>query len=96
MKTVKDREYSFNHFKDRLKERYDLDISREEYEKMCSDIKTFTPISTEKQKRDTQKIYFTALESAEHKQLLMKVVWSEKRQCLTTVLPKESCYYDRV
>ena len=37
MKTKKNKEYSFNHFKERLKERYDLDINEEEYKKMMEE-----------------------------------------------------------
>lgn len=95
MKTIKDKEYSFNHFKNNLKTRYDLDITRDAYDKLCSQVSEhFTPISTEKQKRDTQRIYLVSFDLPDNKQLLAKLVWSEKRQCLTTVLPKESCYYD--
>ena len=85
MKTKKDKEYSFNHFKDRLKERFILDITKEEYNKLCFDVKEkFKTISIEEQKKDTQIIYI-----GEWKNIQLKVVWSENRQCLTTVLPRK-------
>jgi len=86
MKTKKDRSYSFNHFKDRLLERYDLDITMDEYNGICSMMdlyKTFPPISTEHQKNDTQLVYDIIF-----KEEMIRVVFSEARNLLTTVLPK--------
>lgn len=34
MKTVKDKEYSFRHVKERMLERYDIEIDMEDYEEM--------------------------------------------------------------
>jgi len=83
MKTIKNKEYSFNHFKQRMKERHDLDMSREEYKVLCSLVKHKKPIRIEDQKNDTQRTYEVNFCSVR-----MKVVWSGKRQCLTTVLPR--------
>ena len=86
MKTIKDKEYSFNHFKERLKERHNLDITENHYDDLCSMMelyKTFPPISVEKQKNDTQMVYEIVF-----KETMIKVVWSETRNLLTTVLPK--------
>jgi len=86
MKTIKDKEYSFNHFKERLMERYNLDITPDYYDDLCAMMnlyKTFPPISIEKQKNDTQMVYDIVF-----KDQLITVVWSETRNLLTTVLPK--------
>ena len=91
MKTIKNKEYSFNHYKQRLNERYNLNITKKEYNKRCSMVKkTFKLISIEKQKKDIQTIYI-----GEWKNISIKVVWSDYRKCLTTVLPKEE-KYDRI
>lgn len=37
MKTKKDKTYSYNHTRQRLQERYGLELSREEYDKWCRD-----------------------------------------------------------
>ncbi len=84
MKTIKDKEYSFNHFKKRLMERYKLDITIDHYDGLCSMMelyKTFPPISIEKQKDDIQMVYIIVF-----KEEMIKVVWSETRNLLTTVL----------
>ncbi len=36
MKTTKDKKYSFNHTKDRLKERFDLLLTWSDYETLCN------------------------------------------------------------
>jgi hypothetical protein len=84
MKTKKDRTYSFNHFKKRLKERYNLDITMDEYDQFCNIIisgKKFL-INTERQKNDIQTIYDIPAAG-----ILIRVVWSQGKQLLTTVLP---------
>jgi len=83
MKTIKDKEYSFNHFKKRLKERFNHDVTRSEYDFLCSIINGCYLVSTEVQKNDTQRIYDVGFQG-----ILIRVVWSETRQCVTTVLPK--------
>lgn len=83
MKTKKDKEYSFNHFKERLKERYDLDVTEEEYNILGLVSLLDIPITTEKQKNDTQKVYDILF-----KKKMIRVVFSEARNLLTTVLPK--------
>ena len=52
MKTIKDRNYSFNHTKKRLKERYNLDITMNEYDALCG-IKVLKSINKEYLKNDT-------------------------------------------
>ena len=84
MKTKKDRIYSFNHFKERLKERYDLDINEDEYDQFCNVIisgKKFL-INTERQKKDIQETYDIPVGG-----ILIRVVWSRGKQLLTTALP---------
>jgi hypothetical protein len=82
MKTKKDRTYSFNHFKERLKERYGLDINEKEYNILCLVNTLDIPISTEHQKNDTQKVYDVIF-----KEKIIRVVYSEAKQIVTTVLP---------
>jgi len=83
MKTVKDREYSLYHFTQRMKERYKFNITRDDYDILCSMVAKKEPINIEVQKNDTQETYDLFFYST-----YMKVVWSKSRQCLTTVLPK--------
>lgn len=88
MKTIKDRNYSFNHTKLRLKERYYIDdLTIEQYDHMCEKIlkkRNVIMVEEEYQANDTQTIY--DLEFVHHGPI--RVVWSEKRQCITTVLKR--------
>lgn len=84
MKTKKGKDYSFNHFKERLKKRYNLDITMDEYDQFCNLIissKKFL-INTERQKNDIQEIYDIPMG-----RMLIRVVWSRGKQLLTTALP---------
>lgn len=83
MKTKKDKNYSFNHFQERLKERYDLEITESEYNVLCLVNTLDIPISTEYQKNDIQKVYDVIF-----KEKMIRVVYSEARNLVTTVLPK--------
>jgi len=48
MKTIKDRNYSFNHVKKRLEERYNLDINIKDYDNLNWRVSSDKyPISTE-------------------------------------------------
>lgn len=85
MKTVKDREYSFNHTKKRLKERYNIEITMKDYDYLCTKVKNNDDIilvMTEAQGDDTQHTYDLQFEYRG----IIRVVWSETRQCVTTVL----------
>jgi len=88
MKTKKDIEYSFNHTKDRLLERYDLKITRAFYDGMCNDIKEKSPVVTvvnvETQKDDVQIIVDIKYKFIE----TLRVVWSENRQYITTAIKR--------
>jgi len=90
MKTIKDLEYSFNHTKDRILERYDIKITRAFYDNMCLDMKKLSSpcvkiISAEPQKDDIQiiaDIHYKFMES-------IRVVWSSKRRCITTAIKRK-------
>ena len=88
MKTIKDRNYSFNHTKQRLQERYDIDdLTMKQYDHMCDKIlqrRNAIMVEEEYQDGDTQIIY--DLEFVHRDPI--RVVWSEKRQCITTVLAR--------
>jgi hypothetical protein len=81
MKTIRNDGYSFAHTKQRLKERYDLDITRAEYEALCVVVAGLTGF-WEKTDGDDQKIT-----KATFKNRLVTFVWSQHRYCITTVLP---------
>ena len=85
MKTVKDRNYSFEHTKLRILQRYNIQITQDHYDYFCHMIKNnigVTLISEEEQKGDIQKIY-DLKHDIDPK---IRVVWSEVRQCITTAL----------
>ena len=85
MKTVKDINYSFHHTRDRLKERYDIDITREQYYELCAmaqDPKKRKLVAVDYQD-DVQYTYDLLFPYREN----IRVVWSKKRQCITTALP---------
>ena len=87
-KTIKDIDYSFKHTKQRLKERYNVDITRGYYDTFCDNIKNnkgVTLVMEEKQKNDTQYIYDLHFQHRSE----IRVVWSEKRQCITTALERK-------
>ena len=88
MKTKKDIEYSFNHTKLRLQERYGIDdLTVEQYNHMCKKIiqkRNAIKIETEYQDNDIQIIYDVEFVFIDP----IRVVWSEKRQCITTVLKR--------
>jgi len=86
MKTIKDTNYSFEHTKLRMKERYAMSITRDEYDLLCKKVRTKNDvrlIKEEKQDGDIQYVYdlqFTYKGK-------IRVVWSKERNCITTVLP---------
>jgi len=86
MKTVKDKEYSFNHTKERLSERYNLSLSKKEYETLCSLISKKTLLVKE---NDIQEIHLILWKNKR-----IKAVYNQEKQCITTVLPGEDfCFY---
>lgn len=86
MKTIKNKEYSFNHTKERLLERFGLSLNKEEYKTLCSLINKKTLIVKEDDKQEIHLI------SWRNKQI--KAVFNLEKQCITTVLPdKDFCFY---
>lgn len=86
MKTVKDREYSFNHTKERLSERFDLSLTRKEYKTLCSLINKKTLLVKEDDKQEIHLISW--------KNKKIKAVFNLDKQYITTVLPdKDFCFY---
>jgi len=87
MKTVKDYDYSYEHFKKRLKERYDTDITREDYDYLNSDVKQHRHIgmliSTDN--NGDQEVYDYSLTNT----LKILIVWSVSKDRVTTVLKPE-------
>ena len=87
MKTEKDRWYSFNHTKERLLERYDIDISNKDYDYLCTKIINndgITTVMIEEQDNDIQYTYDVDFKY----KATIRLVWSAKRQCITTALKR--------
>lgn len=81
MKTNKDKDYSFQHFSARLKERYKLTITRKQYEDICNN-PNIDPLSAEVQDHDTQLIVMMTFKNKE-----FPAVYSFLGKKFTTVLP---------
>jgi len=81
MKTIKDKEYSFNHTKDRLRERFDLLLTRNEYEMLCNICNSKTLVIKESKDQEIHTIFF--------KGRYIKFTFSTKKSCITTVLPEK-------
>ena len=93
MKTKKDILYSFNHTKERLAERYSIEINAMDYVEMCDRIdkkKDVKFISEERQKKDIQQIYDMSFKSLICPTKIIRVVWSKANKCIKTVLPMVS------
>jgi len=82
MKTVKDRKYSFNHTKQRIKERYNRDVSREWYDNMCNRITNSHDGWSVLDIDGTQLIIELELQFTDN----IIVVWSDEKKCITTAL----------
>ena len=85
MKTKKDILYSFNHTKERLRDRYGIKINGVDYAEMCENIihkRYVLFITSEKQKNDVQEIYDVYLRDT-----TVRVVWSTLNKRITTALP---------
>ena len=81
MKTVKDREYSFRHTRARLKERYGLELYRDEYETICQNTKIMNGV-LELNGEKKQKIV-----KAHFKGKIVTFVYALGCDYVTTVLP---------
>lgn len=88
MRTVKDYDYSYKHFKKRLKERYNTYITREGYDYLNSNVKQHRDIgmviSTDN--NGDQEVYEYSLTNT----LKILIVWSVSKDRVTTVLRKEN------
>jgi len=83
MKTKKDYQYSYNHVKQRLKERYNFDIDKHFYDEMNESIKPYIgnpDIGTDN--NGEQEIHTMFL-----KNRIVKIVYSISKKRITTVLP---------
>ena len=84
-KNMNQKEYGFTHTKQRLKERYNLNISHEEYDYLCNKVrkgKYSNVVGVNTQKTGEQKIVGMLF-----KERLLILVWEEHRDCITTALP---------
>lgn len=86
MKIVKDYDYSYTHFKRRLRERYNTDITREGYDYLNSNVKQHRHIgmviSTDN--NGDQEVYEYSLTNT----LKILIVWSNSKDRVTTVLKR--------
>jgi len=84
-KNLDQEEYSYQHTKQRLLERYGMTISKVEYHKLCKKVrerKNIISIGTNQQKKGLQLVIDTLFKSK-----IITVVWENDRDCITTVLP---------
>lgn len=85
-KTVKDREYSFQHCKERAKERYGLELTRDAWEQWAEECRRTVEFAiytntNGKIVQTTHVIYWWGVK--------LIVVYENKRDCITTLLPPE-------
>jgi len=81
LKTKKDKAYSFRHTQERLKERYNLDITRSEYDMICQNAKSLRG-ELERNGKKMQKIV-----KARFKGKFVTFVYGLGCDYVTTVLP---------
>ena len=81
MRTKKDKAYSFRHTQERLKERYQLDITRPEYDTICQNAKALRG-ELERNGKQMQKIV-----KARFKGKYVTFVYGLGCDYVTTVLP---------
>jgi len=84
MKTIKDKEYSFNHTKKRLKERFDLLLTWNDYEILCGICTCNCPyintlVVKENEEQEIHKIFF--------KGKYIKFIFNTRKEWITTALP---------
>lgn len=83
MKTKRDTlDYSYHHVKKRLKERYDLDISRLEYDRLNSIVPKSFVYKVEEDAEEKQYLYKFFFKEKE-----VIFVYSKERERIKTVLP---------
>lgn len=83
MKTIKDLNYSYNHVKDRLSERFNLTIDRDFYDRMNKNIEPYigNPADCGTDNNGDQEIHTMFLKNQK-----VKVVYSISKNRITTVL----------
>lgn len=87
MKTNRNtKEYSRDHVIERAKQRYNIDISHQEYDKLCLLAKQNLSKCKQKEKNGDDTQYILHLE---FKNVTLIVVFSENRQLVTTLLPPQ-------
>jgi hypothetical protein len=85
MKTNRNtKEYSRDHVIERAKQRYSIDISFSEYDNLCKIAKQNLHKCKQKEQNGDDTQYILHIE---FKDVTMIVVFSEKRQLVTTLLP---------
>ena len=87
-KNLNQKEYGYTHTKQRLKERYGLEITRSEYDTLCEKVRKKEYIlsnSINKQKKGLQFVFDTMFKGQ-----IIKIVWENHRDCITTILPEEN------
>lgn len=86
MKTIKDEEYSFNHTKERLLERFNLSLSKEEYKILCELCMTKVSyinslVIKESEDQEIHQLFFKG-----HN---IKFTFNNKKGYITTALPRK-------
>ena len=82
MKTIKDKEYSFKHTRDRIKQRYDRTVSREWYDNMCTRLGKCEGDWSVLDTDGSQIIIELELQFTDN----IIVVWDNKKKYITTAL----------
>ena len=85
MKTIKDENYSREHTKERIKERYNIPGTDTCYNLLCIMINNNIDckfISEELQKKNPQQVYDVVINGK-----TVRVVWDKKKKYVKTVLP---------
>ena len=86
-KTIKDREYSFNHTRARLKERYGIELDMEGYDHICHRVKNHKDVKLIMKENKQDKLQYI-YDLDYHFRGKIRVVWSDERQCITTALSR--------
>jgi hypothetical protein len=84
-KNLNQKEYGYTHTKQRLGERYNLDITLSEYDLLCDVIRSIKDMEiTINEEKDGLQFVVTIM----FKKQPVTVVWEDRRDCITTVLPR--------
>ena len=93
-KNLNQKEYGYTHTKQRLKERYELEITRSEYDTLCEKIRErkngildrHSEYISHMKRMHPQKKGFQLILDTPFKNQIIKIVWEDHRDCITTVL----------